>query len=243
MDLRWQKRLKVRRVSTIAIIASLLILSLFAGFTIYGNKVGNFVINVNNDGVKLSLSIHDDLSEPTDRLTFSGMAQISDITYSELPEDIAIKETSKGIQGEKSVDHEYLAFSFYLINYSSRAVDYDMDLNLIDTAGDPLPIMRVMLIEGDRNVSDLSNRIYAKAENDDAARQYLKDGLERCGGVYESEDFDIENKRLFSVQGKDLGVSAAQKYTVILWIEGCDKDCTNERLGSRVKMQLDIFGY
>ena len=242
MDLRWQKRLKVKRVSTIAIVASLFILSLFAGFTIYGNKVGNFVINVTNDDVKLSLSIYDDLSSPTGRLTFSGMTRIGDITYSNIPEDIARQETSKGVQGEKSVEDEYMAFSFYLINFSSRAVDYDMDLNLTDSTGDSLSIIRVMLIEGDRAANDLSNRIYAKEEETDEAREYLQKGLE-IYGTYETEDFDLENKRLFSVQGKDLGEGEAQKYTLVIWIEGCDIECTNERLGGRLKMQLDIYGY
>jgi len=237
MDARWQRRLKVRRISTIAIIVSLIILIIFAGFTVYGNKVGNFVINVNNDGIKLSLSAKDDLSEQTGRLVFPGVSQVGDITYGELPEDIA----QNGI-GEKSVDRKYLAFSFYLINNTDRSVDYNMDLNVIDTVGDPFSVLRVMLISGEKNTFDEANKIFALPEETEEKQQYLDEGLNRFG-FYKTMDIDLTDNKVFSVKETDLEAGGAQKYTVVMWIEGCDEDCSNERLGDRVKLQLDITGY
>ena len=139
---RWQKRLKWKRASAIAIIASVVVLGLFAAFTVYGNKVGNFVINVDNDkDIHLSLSVEENLSSQTERLAFDGLSELGDTTYAYLPDVIA----ADGI-GDKSVAKSHMAYSFYLINNSDRAVDYQMELKIADVVGDPLQILRVMLI-------------------------------------------------------------------------------------------------
>lgn len=226
------------RASTIAIIMTLLILGLFAGFTIYGNKVGNFVINVDNDKeIDLSLSVQEDLSKQTERLVFDGNAGIGDTTYGQLPPYI-----SQGGLGDKSVDRFYMAYTFYLINNSDRAVDIDMDLKLVDVVGDPLSVLRVMLIEGDNSTFAPGNRIYAQPETTEAAAEHLQTALAKWT-PYETEPFHPEEEMIFSVTVKDMPQGANQKYTVVLWIEGCDLECTDERLGDRVKMQLDITGY
>ena len=231
------------RVSTIAIISSLIALALFAGFTIYGNKVGNFVINVDFKEVRLSLSQYEDLSHQTERLTYNGLSELLSTTYGWIPNDV-----SKGL-GDKSIsetrddkNYSYMAFSFYLINNSDRAVDYVMDLNIIDTVGDPLPMIRVMLIEGDNDTQDDTNRIYALKESTEQDEIHLQEEL---AGLtpYDTEDFSEEENKVFSVTVQDLGKGESQKYTLVIWLEGCDAQCNDSRMGSRAKMQLDITGY
>ena len=240
MKIRWKKRLKVMRASTVGIIVSLIMLLLFAGFTIYGNKVGNFVISVDFDNIKLSLSAHEDYSNQTERLTFNGLNAVDNTSYGFLPDDI-----SAGV-GEKSVNNRktktsYLAFSFYLINNSGKSVDYLMNLNIVDTVGDPLPIIRVMIIDGDKSTFDAGNRIYALKESSEDNERILKEGLDAIR-PYKTEDF-LSEKRIFSINVHDFAAEAKEKYTVLIWLEGCDADCTNERIGSRVKLQLDFIGY
>ena len=33
------------------------------------------------------------------------------------------------------------------------------------------------------------------------------------------------------------------KYTIVIWVEGWDMDCTDERLQDRIKMKLDFYAY
>ena len=114
MRVRWDSRLKVMRVSTIAIIISLSLLLVFAGFTIYGNKVGNFVINVNaQSDIRLSLSAQENLSKQTERLAYSSVMELNDTSYCFLPEDIS-RQGFGNISDTK--ESRYLAYSFYLIN-------------------------------------------------------------------------------------------------------------------------------
>ncbi|MBP5308729.1 MAG: hypothetical protein J6Z34_06310 [Clostridia bacterium] len=233
--IRWEKRLRHMRVSTIAILVSLILLIMFAGFTIYGNKVGNFIVNINNGGVRIALSAKEDMSERSSRLTFSGLSGQGETTFVDIPSDIS---NGMGDKSDKLV-LRYLAYSFYLINESENGVDYVMDLNVIDTVGDPLSVLRVMVIEGDKPTNDPSNMIFAKDEPTTAAQEVLKATLLRYG-YYETRPF-VSDSVLFSIRGRDLPPEVGQKYTVVIWTEGWDAQCTDDRLGDRVKMQIDIL--
>lgn len=59
--MKWLKRLQMMRISKIVIAVSLALSVIFAGFTIYGNKVGNFIINVSNDGAHIAATMKEDL--------------------------------------------------------------------------------------------------------------------------------------------------------------------------------------
>ena len=237
MKIRWEKRLKWMRISTVSIIVLLILLTFFAGFTIYGNKVGNFVINVKNEELNLSLSVYENLSVQTERLTFDGVSALGDNSYGLLPNDIS----GKGL-GNLSEKSAYAAYGFYLINNSYRDVDYVMDLKIVDVVKDPLPIIRIMLIEGENDTFDKGNRIFALKEETEEGERHLKKQLETIL-YYETEYFDVENGKIFSIKVRDLKKGGSQKYTLVMWIEGCDIECVNERLGSRIKLQLDITGY
>lgn len=240
MRVRWDSRLKVMRVSTVAIIVSLILLLIFAGFTIYGNKVGNFVINVNkNSDVRLSLSTQADLSNQTERLAYSSVMELNDTSYCFLPEDIARQGLGNVSDMKES---RYLAYSFYLINNSDRALDYDMELNLIDTVGDPLGMLRVMLIEEENDTYDESNRIYALTEPSPEQEEQLQESLQTLV-PYRTEPFLLGEQKLFLISVRDFEAGTHRRYTVVIWLEGCDPDCNNAHMGERAKLQLDIKGY
>ena len=225
------------RISTTAIIILIIALTLFAGFTVYGNKVGNFVVNIKNEEINLALSVEEDLSVQKRRLTFDGNSALSDNSYGFLPEDIVA-----GGLGNISNKGTYSAFGFYVINNSERAVDYVMDLKIKGVVGDPLPIIRIMLIEGENGTFNTSNRIFALAEASRSAEEHLERQL-RDIRYYKSEPFDIENDRIFMIKIRDVEQGGKRRYTLVMWIEGCDIECVDSRIGSRLKLQLDITGY
>ena len=241
----WDKRLKVMRASTVAIISTLVILLFFAGFTIYGNKVGNFVINVDLDNdVRLSLSAQEDLSKQTERLAYGALTELTNSTYEWLPDDLSRKGLGN-ISDEKG--HRYMAYTFYLINNSDRAIDCDLEMNLIDTVGDPMGMLRIMLIEEDAPTSAAGNRIYALKEASPERKAALDADLATSHVPYTTEDFQIEegdtSGTLFSVQLRDFAAGGSRKYTVVIWLEGCDLDTNTSNIGARAKLQLDITGY
>ena len=210
------------RASTVAIISTLVILLFFAGFTIYGNKVGNFVINVDlKSDVRLSLSAQEDLSKQTERLAYGALTSLTNSTYDWLPEDIS----RKGMGNVSDEEHgRYMAYTFYLINNSDREVDCDLDMNLIDTVGDPMGMLRVMLIEEDALTSAEGNRIYALKESSPERKEAMDAELETYYTPYNTVDFLIEegdtSGTLFSVQLRDFAAGGSRKYTVVIWRKG-----------------------
>lgn len=227
--MKWMSRLKLMRLSKIAIVASLVFLVIFAGFTIYGDKVGNFVVTVDQDDLKLSLSMREDLSDRSSRLTTEGMDNQGAATYSDIPADIV-----KGI-GTKNdeVKRYYLAFSFYLLNESDRTIDYRMSVNVKAATGSILDVVRLMVIEGEDGVRE----IYAKAEQD----AQTADMLEAVAG-YHSTDF-VSDRVLFERETYGLAAGDKIKYTVVMWLEGHDPLCNDELIGSRLKLQVDFYGF
>jgi hypothetical protein len=47
----------------------------------------------------------------------------------------------------------------------------------------------------------------------------------------------IIKKRVYDLQPGDF-----IKYTVVMWIEGNDIDCTNERMNDRIRMNMEFVG-
>lgn len=238
----WTKnRLKLMRISSIAIITTFVLLLLFAGFTFYGNKVGNFIINVNDQGAKLSLSQLEDLSDATSRLTVAGVESQTNATLSHIPSDISLglgdkskKETVTTEDGKTEVSR-FMAFSFYLLNYTEFDVNYTMTLKVFDLVGDPLSCLRVMVIEGDSPIEQ--GIIYAQPEATEEKQQLLEQRQK-----YTTRDFSSDTV-LIDEEVRDFRTYTKVKYTFVFWVEGWDESCVNERINDRLKMELEFTGY
>jgi hypothetical protein len=231
--MRWNKRLKLRRFSTLAIVASLALLILFSAFTLYGDKVGNFVIAIGdtNDGAELSLSMQEDLSDATSRLSVDMLTKQTNATYNWIPDDI-----SKGLGTKNDTSQNfYSAFSFYLMNVSpSLPADYDMIVTVTDLVGDPLSVLRILIMVGDTDKS--VGTVYAKAEETEEGAKRLQSTT-----TYTTVDL-LDGTQIIKEHCYDLQPGEKTKYTVVMWIEGNDIDCTNDRLNDRIKLNMDFVG-
>jgi hypothetical protein len=229
--MHWKHRLKLLRISTFAILASLAVLLLFAAFTLYGNKVGNFVVAIgnNDDSAQLSLSMTEDLSDATTRLSVNTLSSQTNATYRWIPDNI-----SSGI-GDKNDNNKfyYTAFSFYLVNASkSSTVDYEMTLKITQSVGEPLSVLRFMIIEGDDDKSN--GTVYALEE--ETAEQTAQ--LEQSAGYTTQPLYSADTVAKKSYYA--LGAGERQKYTVVIWVEGYDPDCNDERVDDRVRLEMDF---
>lgn len=230
MQLRgWEKRLRLLRVSSTIIIFTIVALMLLAGFTFYGRQVGNFVINVGDKDINLALSIDPTLTETTSRLAFSGIKDQKDSTYVRIPDNI---EEGLGIKNDE-LKRNYIAYSFYLINLSKVSVDYDMTIDVLDKTGNPLDILRILVLEGE-NVQKSAAAVYAKAEATEENQTWVD---EHAG--YKALPF-IDDQILVSRTELDLQPNVAVKYTVVIWIEGWDAECDDSHLGDSIKLEMNF---
>lgn len=228
--LRWLKRLKLLRISRIVIPVALTMLVFFAAFTIYGNKVGNFVVNVDKQGPSLAVSLTEDMEDATSHISVPGLDGQNLATYNTeyIPDDI---EEGIGLKSDYE-NYNYFCVSFYIINLSDYTVDYDASMTVLDSIGVAEDIVRVLIFEGEGE-----GTIYAKAEETEADAEKL---AAECG--YTPTEF-VDDEIVFAHRVTDLRAGDYIKYTVVLWMEGWDKLAVDGCEGSRIKMQMDFTAY
>lgn len=240
------KRLKLLRISKYAIIICLLLSIIFAGFTVYGANTGNFNVYVQESDVNLAVYMTDDKSDMSAHLTVPTLDEMFDCTYAFLPTDISTQGSEeRGLGSKNDRDNHYLAFSVMLVNLSERGVDYGMALTVTETrtgsgGGEVLNAMRVAVIEGDNPLN--TAKIYAKPETSEENEAHLQSELDIVGH-YPSETVDFKSDvQIFDEFYYDLAEDGEVKYTIVIWLEGCDKECVNDLFGSKIKMRLDFTG-
>lgn len=274
--MKWSKRLKWLRISKIVIPIALAVTLVFAGFSVYGNEAQNFVIRtqgvpevrlaLTNDytfndittvlqipvaGASTNSTFVKERTEITDQNPKIGIHNINDIA---LNEDISKPFVGKTEGGEFN---QFTAFSFYLCNYSERAVDYDMEMNFDgfthnDCSTNHIEdVLRIMIIEGERSLSESSYTVYAKPEKNEENLKLLDENTdyysldnpaESVVGYFEG-NLDNGEKLVFKRNYTDFEVGGKRKYTVLMWLEGWDAECTDDIYGERAKMSIDFFGY
>lgn len=258
MIVQWLKRLKWMRISKYAIIITLLLSLVFAGFTVYGARIGNFNIYVDGNDLGFAIYMKEDKSDLGTHLSVPMLDDMTDTTFEDIAAQYVRDSIVNGLGPKNDEEHKrYLAFSFVLVNLSDRMVNYDFELTVIaseDGVGGKKveSAMRILLLrewkydegptyealeteaEKDRFFRD--GKIYALAEETEDAKDQLKEFTN-----YETEDF-ISAVQLLKITETDFEASSEVKYTVVMWLEGWDVDCANAIMGGRIKMRLDITG-
>lgn len=255
---KWVKRLSLMRVSKYALTISLSSSLVFAGFTVYGARTGNFNIYTQANDLALSIYMKEDKSDLGTHLSVPMLDNMDNTTFEDLASDEIRNRIVPGL-GPKNdeVHHQYLAFSFVLVNFSDRMVNYSTDLTVTSSheGFGGLAVeqaMRVLVLKerGFQNGSEYealstyeeqneyfrNGDIYALPEETEENQQRLEDNTN-----YKTIDF-ISDVQLFHQEEYDLEIGEEVKYTVLMWLEGWDADCINALYGGKIKMRLDIAG-
>jgi hypothetical protein len=236
----------------------------FAGFAVFADEAQNFVVRIkNNDGINLALSVNEDLSNQTAKLLIPSEGNFTGATfdpstgslYNVSDTEYSINTVTSGLGGssvkDRSGDMVYYAFSFYLINNSSRAVDVDITMNIdgvitndndsgyhIDDA------LRIMFIEGDTTLANNSNAysIYAKREQSEEDEAALSANTK----YYNNVEYFLNSDTIFERTGDNavlnLEAGKHRKFTVLLWLEGEDVACDDVLFGEMAKMSINFSG-
>jgi hypothetical protein len=227
-----KKRLANLAIAALTIIATLVIL-----ITIYGQHVGNFVVAVETASqLALALSETPDFINPTSRLAAKGITDQTNTTYEDIPIERLIEIDGSG---NDELGKRYFAYSFYVKNISATPMDYTANIVLNHTTKGADSALRIMVVR-DKAEDD----IYAKAKEtpeseigkpeDHAGTEIVKNYLTI---PFISPILMMEqNEQRFR---KD----QVRKYTVIMWLEGWDNECTDDILGAVMRLEMRFSAY
>lgn len=215
---------------------------------------GHFTINLSDDLMKegFVLSETADFAFPTTRLFSQPADDVPCVSISDIPEDI--DET------DGSHNEDYFAYTYYIRNEGENAVDYAWQVTLNSESLDLSKAAWVMVFE------DGEMSFYAKPSSDGTVealpsfddsrhgyiepvlRQFLADEsqyelVKQVGsvGYYRAVPKNFVSDAIIAEDTRtNMAPGSIHKYTVVIWLEGDDPDCTDELIGGHLGLEMDF---
>ena len=237
-----------------ALIALLFVIFIFSFIS---QLRGHFTINLSDGMFKNGFVLSEDI-EFTD---------VSSVLYSEPVENVpcisikTIPEDVNEVDGNNS-GKDYFAYTFYLRNEGEDTVDYTYellinseDLNLSCATWAMLFVEDEMTIFAEADENGNVQALPALNDNSKGYRdlplmqktanpekQYQVVATSGSNTYYRilPENFETEEIITSGIR-EDIKPMEVHKYTVVLWLEGDDPDCTNDLIGGHLGVEMDFM--
>lgn len=208
-------KIKLIRLALL-ILLIFLILLYFILSIIY--KAGRFTVSLdkalsNDRGIVL----YEELNRKvvSRRLEAEKFPEMDNISINWLPENLDMEA-----EGSHNGDN-YIAYTFYIENEGKENINYWYTIPIDDVVLNVDEAIRVMVyLNGERTVYAKKNGFTEEPEQDTKA-------------FYSENTVLLESRQNFAPGDID-------KFTIVIFIEGDDPDCTNALLGGEIKMHMDI---
>ncbi len=210
---------KKRYTKTKVVISIILLVMIFAFIilsVIY--KGGRFTITLDqrlaNDN-KIVIYEDNEIKENKRKLSARDLEFMDNISIDWIPTNIDTEAN-----GSHNGDN-YIAYTFYVENEGTDIVDYWYSIVIDDVIKNVDEAARVMIyLNGEKTVYAKINALTNEPEKDTTP-------------FFSKDKAVLEERKAFSPGDID-------KFTVVIWLEGDDPDCTDNILGGEIKMHMEI---
>ena len=238
------------------ILALVLVLTTFFVMSLVTKMRGHFTVNMNHELFNEGFSVSESQSflKPSSTLYSTPLEGAMCISIMEISEDLL--KTNGYYHGQ-----DYFAYTFYIRNDGKSTVDYEWNVSINSESNNVSSAAWVMVFEDEKMT------LHAKAKSDGSPEMLPAIGDDVHGypkmpfglyAKYPDEQFEVMNPdstipfyRLITEPFKSDTVVATgrqvlvqptemHKYTVVLWIEGDDPDCTNELIGGHFGLEMNF---
>lgn len=194
--------------------------ALIAIITYYGQNAGNFVMEIDPNAYRrgIVLSADEEFLSPSPRLLADAIINVRDMTYDWLKIDEAI--ATDGNYADP--DYKYIAYTLYIQNIGDETCDVNMNATIVSLQKGLDGAIRFLVIE-----DETLEKMYMKP--DTVETEYVD--------MPEAEHF-VSDITIMNGEITNFKPYQIKKYTIIVWLEGQDPDCTDEILGGRIKLRL-----
>ena len=178
----------------------------------------NFTVTLDSEyGRESGLVVYEDPNDIKIRtyLKSEPINYFTDISVNWLPQNI--DNEGNGSHNEQN----YIAYTFYDSNKGQDTINYWATIEIEDVIKNVDEAIRVMVIKnGERTIYAKKNKSTGNAENN--TQPFYSDNV-----------IMLEKNENFQVDSED-------KYTIVIWVEGDDPDCTDELIGGEIKMNMRL---
>ena len=210
-------KLMMRSVGVL-VLALMIIVAVAYAISYFHDRFGAFTIKVNKyDMVRqgLTLSETPDYKVSNARLQADVVNDMTNISGNDLPENL---DSINGPHNGES----YIAYTFYLINSGDDTLSYEGDLNITNITKNADEAIRVAVwVNGEET-------IYGKVKKDGSGKE------SDCDETF------LTSNRVMETRHEQMTPKAKDKFTVVIWLEGNDPDCTDDIVGGTVKLDMNF---
>lgn len=213
------KKYKVmKRVSAVLLVILIAIVSLVYAISYFYDKFGSFTVKIDKyDMVQqgLSLSETPEFDRTTSRLNADIVYDMTNISGEDLPDNI------DKINGSHNGEN-YIAYTFYISNAGKDTITYSGEVFMEKITGNIDEAIRVAIYKNGEKT------VYGKTKSNGK-------GIEKdCDKEFVSASIvSYEKHENFKPETQD-------KYTIVIWLEGNDPDCTDAIVGGQLKMGINF---
>lgn len=201
---------------TISIVLLILIFSFIILSIIY--KGGRFTITLDprlSADNRIVIYEDNEIKESKRKLVARDLDFMDNISIDWIPQNIDT-EANGSHNGEN-----YIAYTFYIENEGEETINYWYMVLIDDVIKNVDEAARVMIyINGEKTVYAKTNSLTKEAEKDTKP-------------FFSKDKAVVEQRNRFAPGDVD-------KYTIVIWLEGDDPDCTDNILGGEIKMHMEI---
>ena len=207
-----KKRKKRYGIILGTLVAILLIIYIISMLT---TQWGDLVVSVENGepGKTILLSESADFKDGAVKLNGGSVKNVTNITKAWLPKGL---DKEDGSHNGKN----YLAYTFYLKNTGDQNLDYETTMTLTGASKSADEATRIMIIKNGKEA------VYAKGKFKDRKQ------AETDATKWKTND------TIFHIPKSDLKAKSQDKYTVVIWIEGNDRECVDAIRGGHIRSQI-----
>lgn len=208
-------RIRIIRLALLILLIFLIILY-FTLSIVYGTGKFTVILDRNLNWEK-GIVIYENLENKvvSRKLEASTLDTMDNISINWLPDNLDT-EAEGGHNGDN-----YIAYTYYIENEGEDAINYWYSILIDDVILNVDEAIRVMVyLNGEKTVYAKLNGFTEEPEKDTKA-------------FYSEDTVMLESRQNFTPGSID-------KFTIVIFIEGDDPDCTNALLGGELKMHMDI---
>lgn len=211
-----KNRIKEKAIKVAITSVSLFLINIYIVLGII-YKDGSFTISLDSEtGKEPNLIIYESLSDKTQKnyLKCEDIDFFSDVSIDWIPENI-----DEEAEGSHHGNH-YMAYTFYVENKGEEAINYWTTAIIEEQDKEVDEALRFMVYKNGERV------VYAKS---------AQNGNPEPGTI----PFKNESTIMLE-QNKDFKPGSIDKYTIVVFLEGSDPQCTNAIVGGEISMYMKI---
>ena len=213
--LKKEKKLKKKFKLVVILLLLLLLILYFVMGIVYNN--GNFSITLDkNLYLDNGIIIYDDFQYKVYRTELLAKAPE---TFNSIKE-IWLPEEIKDYEGGSHNGDSYLVYTFYIENTGDEIASYTREVIIDDVIKNVDAAIRVRIYKNGEYLT------YAKLSSE--------------GEVEPNTVPFIDDEIIMSEDVTNFKPNDIDKYTIVLWIEGEDPDCTDNILGGEFKVRMNF---